>query len=286
MKHITPSLFVIINMAADVARWKNILRQCEKYKIDCMRLEAVDASSWYNETSNDGWNTTVKNDLIARNVLSEMYRTAKPTVVAVHLSHIEACEKGFQRIPDAEWIAVFEDDIEISRDPTNIEVTSYHDIIHLHTRYKQHRVGREGYALTRRACDFMRNTLPLRSPGDIAIHKLKMLSHGMSSYTYVKELRNKFGSSKEFVHFGCTHVGVRLPIPKTNTKAWSFKKAKEFACSNYSFLYASYSQDGLDALYHTHCVKSWDLHKSYWVPRNVQKPQVNCRQSDSQRIEL
>lgn len=270
-----PALFVVINLAADRARWEHMQRSCARFGVECERFEAVDATAWYarNDTA---WDAAAYAALRREGVLAPG-ATPKPTIVALHLSHLRACAHAFRRVPDAAWVVVLEDDAEFLRSPANIRVPAGAELVHLHPR-AQGKHGREGYALTRRACQQLQNgTLPMDRPGDLMTHALKTVVQAAAHPPYVRELRHAFGSSKEFIHYKCRNGET---VPGAHASAPTIRAAKRLACAGAAFVYTAYSQDGLGVLGETHCVAWRDGAWSAWAPkwhhRTTERTRARC----------
>lgn len=201
---IYPDTVVVISRKSDRARRDNMLMQCKRAKMDCHVLDAIDAEEhmktsderkrWANELKRGGVLSTAEGQDLA--------------IVAVHLSHLKACWYAFSK-ERTRWAVIMEDDVVIRKSMNLISCPGCHlngnhaQLVWLHNRQKH---GREGYVLTRTACDVIRNkTTPLTRPGDLMVHDA-CRSHDLQCFRapdYVTESRTRFRSSKQQITFTC-----------------------------------------------------------------------------------
>lgn len=272
MNLIVPKAFIVINLSKDVSRWKQVETQCKSYNITCLRYNAIDASAWY--ATSGRWDQNTERALIDRGVIvaSDQWSrdpqlSSKPTVVALHMSHMSACRDGFDRFPDAQWLGVVEDDVTFLRDPSKIEVKrrgKMAQLIHLHRR-ALHKYGREGYVLTPSACRAMKDTLPLRRPGDLTLFGIESkIPQSTSATWYVRESRDRFGSSKFFIHFACR--GTTSLQSYSNLPSYDAARIASTPLPT-SFMMRNFDQDTAARIGMTHCVQWHNGSRSIWTRR-------------------
>lgn len=274
---IVPEAFVVINLAADKDRLKHAMGECARFRLQCTRFDAVNASSWY---AKDGswdqraWNARVREGAVVNQTAlqtAEKRVSLTPSRVAVHLSHVRACSTVFAANPTFRWIVVLEDDVRLLRSLKTIEYRGSNiGVVHLHRRALRH-FGREGYAISRTGCQTQAAfTLPMSKPGDLTLMSpatMAKIAQAISPF-YLREDRATFGSSKTLLHYRCSGSPNALlwdTAPQATDRLSTWKRA----CAHppRPFLMRYFSE--ADIYSETHCVAHYNKKQSLWVPRQT-----------------
>ena len=238
----------------------------------CERFAAYDSHHWFDEHGQ--WRTEKVYELTQRGILVNKTETQhpSPSVVAVHMSHVRACQDAFAHSPHYQWVVILEDDFVFVRDPRNIPVDHpMHmlDIVHLHSRAKQG-FGREGYAISRRGCALQAvHTLPMTRPGDLTLmgkSAKKYIRQEVLRVPCVREDRATLGSPKNFEKYVCD----RHTVHPFNTSKWPGIKhvgtpsqIRNEICKKHPFVMIRYEEGAIP--WRTHCLYSTQDTRSIWV---------------------